>query len=261
MARNTGNHHPFDAREDFFYQAAAGRFNSIIDDIARIAGDIDDEVVSDRRIASLFSDLVGRRMEEEGFRPNLELPRNASEHLWFDEHTLTAYEQGAEDAESLLEATGHAPGTRSIEESPNHQDALDRLFGDQRQHWHGVADDVEDGIEQRVLDVLDAEDGTVRDAKDAVADRLDHVGKYRSRLIAESETGRAYNEALIAEYEEAGVEEVRVEEVEWQTAGDHRVCESCASMAGTYDLDEAKRMLRAGEFPHHPRCRCLFAPA
>jgi len=48
-----------------------------------------------------------------------------------------------------------------------------------------------------------------------------------------------------------------VGQVQWQTAGDARVCDQCAPREGAvYSLAEARGLL-----PHHPNCRCGWIPA
>lgn len=260
MPRNTGIHHVlFDGGEDYFYQDAASRFNEIIDAVGSLAPGIDDEVVGDRQIADLFGRLVADRIDEQGLRPTTTVPRNASQRQWFDQHVFRAYRRGRDDAQTLLGAADVGrPRTPPIGESVRHQAALDRVFSRQRRYWRSLADDVEADVRDEVLGVLRDERGTMGAAKRAATDRLEHVGKYRSRLIAETETGRAYNEAMLAEYEEAGVDVV---EVDWITAGDTKVCEACLSMAGAYSVEEARAMLREGTFPHHTRCRCVLVPS
>lgn len=75
----------------------------------------------------------------------------------------------------------------------------------------------------------------------------------RALLIAETELVRAHAEGQLDGFEEAGVEEVTAT-VEFVTAGDDRVCPTCASLEGeNYTVDEAR-----GEIPVHPRCRCAW---
>lgn len=130
-----------------------------------------------------------------------------------------------------------------------------------------------------------------------VNDRLDKVGRYRTDLVAESKSVITINTAALTRYEQVGAEEVGVEielvpededplshacthaTVEalqftdrtqpapgeegfqlWDTAGDLRVCDECASLGGSvYRIEE----IRSGDAPMpvrntHPRCRCYF---
>jgi len=80
-------------------------------------------------------------------------------------------------------------------------------------------------------------------------------GKRRAKAIAQTETTRAAREGGQAGYKESGV----IEETEWVTVNDERVCPVCgpldgkrAPLGGTY----------AGELspPAHPGCRCFERP-
>lgn len=73
----------------------------------------------------------------------------------------------------------------------------------------------------------------------------------RARLIAMTETTRAYAEGSTLSYEQSGV----VKEFEWRTANDERVCPTCGGNAG-------KRFPLNGltKPPAHPGCRCGMAP-
>jgi SPP1 gp7 family putative phage head morphogenesis protein len=80
-------------------------------------------------------------------------------------------------------------------------------------------------------------------------------GRQRARMIAQTETTRAYAEGNTASYRRSGV----VEQVEWRTANDERVCPTCGPLNG-------KRTTVGGTFeggyspPAHPRCRCWIVP-
>jgi SPP1 gp7 family putative phage head morphogenesis protein len=80
-------------------------------------------------------------------------------------------------------------------------------------------------------------------------------GRKRSKLIAQTETTRAAREGSVAGYEQSGV----VEEAEWVTVNDERVCPTCGPLNG-------KRAPLRGSFsgasypPAHPGCRCFVRP-
>lgn len=71
-------------------------------------------------------------------------------------------------------------------------------------------------------------------------------------LAADVVVSAAYGAGLLAAYLASGIGAV-----EWITAGDERVCDTClANEAGNpYSLYGAPRL------PAHPRCRCVLAPA
>jgi SPP1 gp7 family putative phage head morphogenesis protein len=76
-------------------------------------------------------------------------------------------------------------------------------------------------------------------------------GRQRARVIAQTETTRAYQMGAQESYRQSGV----VEEVEWQTAADELVCPTCGPKQG-------QRMpLGSSDVPPaHPNCRCWIAP-
>lgn len=88
----------------------------------------------------------------------------------------------------------------------------------------------------------------------------DTLGRYipakrRAEMLARTEVIRAHHRAMVQEYRNWGLAEVKVM-AEFRTAGDDRVCDICQSMEGnTYTLDEAE-----GLIPVHPMCRCIILP-
>jgi len=77
----------------------------------------------------------------------------------------------------------------------------------------------------------------------------------RAKILARTEIIRAHHAATIQEYRNYEVEGVRVK-AEWMTAGDGRVCGSCAALEGNvYSLDVIE-----SKIPLHPQCRCIALP-
>jgi len=85
---------------------------------------------------------------------------------------------------------------------------------------------------------------------------FDGMTKYRSELIARTETANGLGEAFIARGKELGVTGK-----EWLTVGDDRVSIECQEneMAGVIPFDSA---FPSGVMtvPQHPACRCAVAP-
>lgn len=85
---------------------------------------------------------------------------------------------------------------------------------------------------------------------------VDTIGRNRALTIARTEIIRAHAEGQLDALEKLGVEEVGVA-VEWNTAGDDRVCPLCQPLDGVVmKIKEARGIL-----PRHPNCRCAFIPA
>jgi len=77
-------------------------------------------------------------------------------------------------------------------------------------------------------------------------------GEERARLIAETETTRAFAEGNMEGWKETGVIKMR----EWRTARDELVCPICGPLSGkVVGMDEefAPGIMSP---PAHPRCRC-----
>lgn len=93
----------------------------------------------------------------------------------------------------------------------------------------------------------------INDLSKRIESVYDEARGYRSERIARTETIRGYREGNIELWEESEV----VEEAEWWTALDERVCEECMALHGqTFPLQEA----RSKSQEIHPNCRCDLIP-
>lgn len=93
-----------------------------------------------------------------------------------------------------------------------------------------------------------------RIAREMVAS-IEGISRDRALTIARTEIVRAYAEGQLDALEALGIEEV-IAIVEWITAGDDRVCPTCAQLNGiVLTIDQAR-----GLIPLHPRCRCAWLP-
>lgn len=97
------------------------------------------------------------------------------------------------------------------------------------------------------------------DSPHAMARRLKDelgMGSNRASTIARTEVIRAHAEGQLDALGRLGVEAVGVM-VEWDTAGDGRVCRLCQALQGVVlTIKEARGMI-----PRHPNCRCAHLPA
>lgn len=86
---------------------------------------------------------------------------------------------------------------------------------------------------------------------------FDNMTRYRSQLIARSETASALSQASLDTMSDMGIEGK-----EWVTAGDDRVSIECQGneAEGAIPVDQ---MFSGGVMapPQHPNCRCAIAPA
>lgn len=79
-----------------------------------------------------------------------------------------------------------------------------------------------------------------------------------ARAVAHTETANTYNQAVLTQFEQLGIDSVAVqaETVTLQTAGDDSVCTLCEPLHdAVYSISEAR-----GVLPRHPYCRCRFVP-
>lgn len=89
----------------------------------------------------------------------------------------------------------------------------------------------------------------------------DSLGRFiparrRAEMLARNEIIRAHHVAMIQEYRNWAVYDVKVE-AEFVTAGDEKVCPVCENLAkgSPYTLDKIESMI-----PVHPGCRCIALP-
>lgn len=85
---------------------------------------------------------------------------------------------------------------------------------------------------------------------------VDRIGKHRALTVARTELIRAHAEGQLDNMERLGVQDVGVV-VEWLTTGDSKVCPLCEPMQGIVLSTKRAR----GLIPHHPNCRCAWAPS
>ncbi len=95
--------------------------------------------------------------------------------------------------------------------------------------------------------------GISRDIRKSFID----MSKYRSELIARTETSSALSQASLDK-----MKDMEIEGKEWITAGDERVSPECSGNEGE-GIIPRDQMFSGGVMapPQHPACRCSLAPA
>lgn len=119
--------------------------------------------------------------------------------------------------------------------------------------------------------VTDIDETTKRHVRQQIAQWIDNgeplsalskeleviFGKQRATLIASTEVTRAYAQANKIAYHASGV----VEQVEWRTARDERVCPVCGPLHTKHaPIDTGFEQIDGGFPPAHPHCRCWIVP-
>ncbi len=185
---------------------------------------------------------------------------------WWEKYTYAAYEQGVlrafNDArpKHLDESVDYYNGTKEQflrdsfvqpESAEKVKLLASRVFTDLK----GVNDVMSQQMSRILVEGLSSGDNPLTIARE-LNDRVDAIGITRARTIARTEVIRAHAEGQLDALERLGVEEVGVA-VEWDTAGDGRVCKLCSSMDGVV----LKVKESHGLIPRHPNCRCAFLPA
>jgi len=169
----------------------------------------------------------------------------------------SAYAKGIRHADQQLNAQGVTVPEQDLQaifNTPIHRDALQLLYTRNFQQLEGVTEALNQQISRELADGFAAGENPTDIAR-RITDRIDKIGKTRATVLARTEVINTHATATLNRYERLGVEEVGAQ-VEFQTAGDSRVCPICASLEGTvYTIEEAR-----GRIPVHPQCRCAWLP-
>jgi len=163
-----------------------------------------------------------------------------------------AYRRGVDDAQAELRALdvdGGAVGTTPVQ-NPTHREQLRNLYARNLSALEGMTDATAREMRRVLTEGLAAGDGP-QDIADALADRIEKVGKTRANTIARTEIMHSHNRARATEWQRAGIQQVDI-----LIAPD--ACPQCQALkAGApYPVEGA-----AGLLPQHPNCRCSLTVA
>ena len=197
---------------------------------------------------------------------------------WANTYIDSAYKKGMKRGTAELKKLGISvpkpigPGGFEIDAAfnlPIHADSVAMLYTRAFNELKGITAAMDQTMSRSLAESL-AEGRNPRQAARILMNRIEKVGDLamtdaagrqiraltRARTLARTEIIRAHHVATINTYREAGVAGVKVR-AEWSTAGDNRVCSSCAGLEGqVFKLDEIY-----GLIPLHPNCRCVAIPA
>lgn len=111
----------------------------------------------------------------------------------------------------------------------------------------------EELIKQATNEVAEgiARGDSLQEISKAVKDRINKIGRTRSKTLAHTAIVRAHSEGQLDSFQALGVRELSVE-VEWMTA--RFPCPLCKAMKGIVLPIEKTR----GLIPRHPNCRCRW---
>jgi len=181
------------------------------------------------------------------------------EDAWTDVYIRRAYDRGVLTGRQELRKAGYdvpvltPPEVPALLAQPMHADRLGVLFTRTFSELKGVTRAMDQQISRVLADGLMRGDNPEIIAK-ALNNRVGKIGITRWRTVARTEIVRAHHVANIAEFEQWGVDGVKVQ-AEWLTGG-FRVCPICQSLEGkVFPLKEIEGMI-----PRHPNCKCAALP-
>lgn len=204
-----------------------------------------------------IDDMVSAGILERDTLPDGQLI--AAHRSWQDTYLRVAYSRGVEHADAAAREAGVIGEVETLENIfrvPRHADAAGLLFTRAFHELDGVTEAMSQEMGRILAEGLQAGRNPRVIGAD-LSDAIDGIGIERGRLIARTETIRAFNVASINRFESFGD---RVDGLtlvaEFLTAGDDRVCPECQALEGRiFPIDEAR-----GLIPVHPRCRCSWVP-
>lgn len=203
---------------------------------------------------------------------------------WTGTHVRQAYQKGLRQAARALRTAGYDTATVETATDPRmdaHREAKAR-------EYHTAYYETEDAVATlRKFLSRDVKTGLQeRQSMAAIAATMNETvqsrGENASNALANTVVVETINEARLTSFELAGVEQVGVQvegatdapaetvtnrarvnaagEVEWETAGDRRVCPDCAALEGVTlkiaDIRDSPQFRP----PLHPSCRCVLSP-
>lgn len=117
----------------------------------------------------------------------------------------------------------------------------------------GITDDMGARLSEILADGI-ANGRGAREVAREIRDALG-ISHRRALRLARTELARAHAEGQLNSFERLGIDKLTAS-IEFQTAGDERVCPVCKSLDGrVYSINQAR-----GVIPVHPNCRCAWAP-
>jgi len=203
----------------------------------------------------------------------------AIDTAWTNLYITDSYKRGIIRARYELQKAGYK-NVPSIESTggvdmsmmiPLHVDTLGLLYTRVFSDLKGITDAMDSAISRILAQGMADGDNPILLARKMIAaingtgmgdlGITDTLGRFipaqvRAQMLARTEIVRAHHQAMIQEYRNWAVIDLKVI-AEVVTAGDDRVCSLCEALAAgsPYTLDQAQNMI-----PAHPNCRCIALP-
>lgn len=180
---------------------------------------------------------------------------------WTGTYIESAYKKAAMDAyvdankKDLLRSAGWIQGSResflrTAFAQPEMLSKIELLSTRAFQQLQGITATMSQQISVSLANGLSHGWSPLKIARD-IQKTVSDINRVRARRIARTEIINAHAEGQLDAFEQMGFKEVGViAELEFTTAGDALVCETCAGLEGqTYSIDDAR-----GIIPVHPNC-------
>ena len=179
---------------------------------------------------------------------------------WADDYIRYASGRGVVHANGRLQAAGY-PDVDDVDLAnafnlPIHRDTLSTFYRRQYQLLRGVNQQIANDISRELSQAM-LEGVSPYEAGRRIGNTATSIGVQRGTVIARTELVHAYNESALDRYTRIlGSSGTLQAVLEFQTAGDNRVCPECETLEGAiYTVSEARNVL-----PVHPLCRCTWIP-
>ena len=181
---------------------------------------------------------------------------NSAETAWTSTYIEASYTKGLSGSASKMRKEGASIASSWVNtafQRPIHADRLGLAYTRTFTELDGITKTMDQQI-SRILAQGIGEGRGPYDIARQINERVDKIGRTRSRMLARTEVINAHADASLNAYQEAGLEGVEVE-AEWLTAADP--CPECDALSrgGPYTISEAR-----GLIPVHPNCRCAWSP-
>ena len=174
-----------------------------------------------------------------------------------NQYVRSAYKSGLKASERDLSSQGfEAANIDSLLDMPVHQQKLTDIYIRNFEDLNGITSEMSSQIRDELTHGL-ATGQNPNVIASNLTDRVEKIGKTRSKVLARTEVIESHNTAALERYKQVLGDEAEVTiNAEVMSAGDRRVCDICEPLHGQVfslqSLDDNKP-------PFHPQCRCTIA--
>lgn len=173
---------------------------------------------------------------------------------WSDIYVETSYKKSINDAINTIYGKVQQGVLSVAFSNPVHAETLSILYSRVYEELKGINAEMSKQMARSLADSLANGHGAIKTAKN-LYNIVDNINTTRAKVIARTETIRAYSEGTLNQFENMG-QNVVIGKVESSTAEDERVCQTCIDLSlNTFTIKEAR-----GLIPVHPNCRCRWLP-